>query len=70
VAPGRVQLPYGAGLVTLTFQANGYLPVGRAIVPDRDRSLSLTLARPQSQLRGGRHTTRDDIIDVFGGAPS
>jgi len=71
VAPGRVQLPYGAGLVNLTFQANGYLPAGRAIVPDRDRSLSLTLARPRPQppARGGRHTTKDDIIDVFGGAP-
>jgi eukaryotic-like serine/threonine-protein kinase len=68
VAPGPVQLPYGAGPLALTFQASGYLPAAIAIVPDRDRSLSLRLAR-QPAARGGKRTTKDDIIPVFGGDP-
>ena len=66
VAPGQVQLPYGADPLALTFQANGYLPAGRAIVPDRDRSLSLTLAK-QPSARGDKRTTKDDLINPFGG---
>jgi tRNA A-37 threonylcarbamoyl transferase component Bud32 len=67
VAPGPVQLPYGADPLTLTFQARGYLPAGRPVVPDRDRSLSLTLARQplEPPAPGGKHTAKDDLIEAL-----
>ncbi|HET7505620.1 MAG TPA: protein kinase [Kofleriaceae bacterium] len=67
-APGRIELPYGTAPLALTFRAPGYLPVGRSVLPDRDRSLTVTLTRPPARpaARAARRPSRDDIIDVFG----
>ncbi|MDB4956869.1 MAG: serine/threonine protein kinase, partial [Myxococcales bacterium] len=65
VAPGPVQLPRGDTPVVLTFKAEGYLPVSKSVVPDKDQPLAVVMRKKPHA--GGAKTTKDDIIDVFGG---
>jgi eukaryotic-like serine/threonine-protein kinase len=64
-APGPVQLPKGGEEVVLTFKLDGYLPVSKALVPDRDQQLAVTLKRKLGLSRPGapKPHTKDDIID-------
>ncbi len=64
-APGPVQLARGEAPIVLTFRADNYVPISKTVVPDADKSLEITLKK---RVRGGGgKSTRDDIIDVFGG---
>jgi len=66
VAPGPVQLPRGDAAVVLTFRAESYLPASTTIVPDADKPLDITLKKKPHRA-GTAKSTRDDIINVFGG---
>ena len=51
----------------LTFKADGYLPISKAVVPDHDQALTITLKKkPRARAPGAKKPGRDDIIDVFG----
>ena len=64
-APGPVQLSRGDSPLVLTFRADNYIPISKTIVPDGDKPLEVTLKKRVRA--GGAKSTRNDIIDVFGG---
>jgi serine/threonine-protein kinase len=65
-APGPVQLPRGGSPIVLTFRAESHVAVSRTVVPDADKPLEVTLKK-RARTGGAGTSTRDDIIDVFGG---
>jgi serine/threonine protein kinase len=67
-APGPVQLPKSERPVALTFRADGYLPLARPLVPDVDKTFEVSLKKKPRRSATSK-STRDDIIDVFGGKP-
>ena len=63
VAPGPVQIPRGGNAV-LTFKADGFFPMSKTVVSDREQSLDVHLkSKPHA---ASPQTHKDDIIDVFG----
>ncbi len=62
-APGPVQLPRDDAPLVLTFKAEGYVMTSKEVTPDRNQDIQLVLKKRT----GGKKTTRNDIIDPFGG---
>jgi serine/threonine-protein kinase len=68
-APGPVQLPRGDAAVVLTFKVDGYLPQSKTMTPDRDQRFSIALKKKAGGTAPAKHTTKDDLLDPFGGKP-
>jgi len=65
-APGPVQLAQAKEPIVLVLKADGYVPLSRSVVPDHDQTLALALTK-KPRAASGQKSTKDDIIDVFGG---